>query len=81
MALIKSALELALEKTKDMKVDPAAIEAAELRQEGKKAAGLFLDDPSRNELYDLKADSGERTNLFGQPVNARAARHHAWARR
>lgn len=50
MALIKSALELALEKTKDMKVDPAAIEAAELRQEGKKAAGLFLDDPESSDL-------------------------------
>jgi len=50
MALIKSALELALEKTKDMKADPAAIEAAELRQEGKKAAGLFLDDPSAMDL-------------------------------
>jgi hypothetical protein len=50
MALIKSALELALERTKDMKVDPAAIEAAELRQEGKKAAGMFLDDPETSDL-------------------------------
>jgi uncharacterized membrane-anchored protein YjiN (DUF445 family) len=50
MAMIKSALELALEKTKDLKVDPAAIEAAELRQEGKKLAGLFLDDPSSVDL-------------------------------
>lgn len=50
MALIKSALELALEKTKDMKADPVAIEAAELRQDGKKAAGLFLDDPAAMDL-------------------------------
>jgi hypothetical protein len=50
MAMIKSALELALEKTKDMKVDPAAIEAAELKQEGKKAAGLFLEDPASSDL-------------------------------
>lgn len=50
MAMIKSALELALEKTKDLKVDPAAIEAAALRQDGKKQAGLFLDDPEAVDL-------------------------------
>lgn len=50
MALIKSALELALEKTKDMKVDPAAIEAADLKADGKRAAGHFLDDPSSVDL-------------------------------
>jgi hypothetical protein len=50
MAMIKSALELALEKTKDLKVDPAAIEANELKQEGKRAAGLYLDDPASSDL-------------------------------
>lgn len=50
MAMIKSALELALEKTKDLKVDEAAIEATRLRQEGKKAVGKFLDSPEENEL-------------------------------
>ncbi len=50
MAMIKSALELALEKTKDLKVDPEAIAANELRQEGKKAAGLYLDDPASSDL-------------------------------
>ena len=50
MAMIKSALELALEKTKDLKVDPEALAANELRMEGKKAAGLYLDDPASSDL-------------------------------
>lgn len=50
MAMIKSALELALERTKDLTVDEAALEARSLRQEGKKAAGKFLEDPESSEL-------------------------------
>ncbi len=50
MAMIKSALELALERTKDLEVDEAALEARNLRQEGKKAAGRYLEDPAANEL-------------------------------
>jgi len=50
MAMIKSALELALERTKDIKVDEAAIEANELKTEGKKAAGRYLEDPSAGSL-------------------------------
>lgn len=50
MALIKSALEIALEKTKDMKLDPAAIEAAELKAAGKRAAGQYLEDPASIDL-------------------------------
>jgi hypothetical protein len=50
MALIKSALEIALERSKDIKVDEAAIEANSLRVEGKKAAGRYLDDPESGSL-------------------------------
>lgn len=50
MAMIKSALELALERTKDLKVDEAALEANRLRQEGKRAAGLFIESPDDNDL-------------------------------
>jgi len=50
MAMIKSALELALERTKDLAVDEAALEARELRQEGKKAAGRYLEAPEANDL-------------------------------
>jgi hypothetical protein len=50
MAMIKSALELALERTKDLEVDEAALEARSLKQEGKKAAGRFLADPATGDL-------------------------------
>jgi len=50
MAQIKSALELAMEKTKDLKVDEAAQEANELRQEGKRNAGRYLEDPASFDL-------------------------------
>jgi len=46
MALIKSALEIALERTKDLKVDPKALAANEARLEGKKLAGEYLAEPS-----------------------------------
>jgi len=50
MAMIKSALEIALERSKDIKVDEAALEANALRVEGKKAAGRYLDDPETGSL-------------------------------
>jgi len=46
MAPIKSALEIALERTKDLKADTKAIAANEARQEGKKLAGEFLANPA-----------------------------------
>jgi hypothetical protein len=52
MAIIRSALEIALERSKDIKVDEAALEAIELRAEGKKAAGRFLEDPAQASLSD-----------------------------
>lgn len=55
MAMIKSALEIALERTKDLKIDNAAIEANELKLEGKKAAGRYLEDPSSGGLGDILA--------------------------
>jgi len=64
MAMIKSALELALERTKDIKIDEAAIEAAELKTEGKKAAGRFLEEPSSGSLGDF---------LSGYPKEKRAS--------
>jgi hypothetical protein len=50
MAMIRSALEIALERSKDIKVDEAALEANALRAEGKKAAGRFLENPAQASL-------------------------------
>ena len=50
MGQIKSALELALERTKDLKVDQATLEANELRMEGKRSAGRYLEEPSSMDL-------------------------------
>jgi hypothetical protein len=55
MAMIKSALELALERTKDIKIDEAALEAGRLKVEGKKAAGRYLEDPESGSLADVLA--------------------------
>ena len=60
MAEIKSALEIALERTKSMKADPKALKAYELRQEGQKLAGDFLNDPASVNLEArIKAASKE----------------------
>lgn len=45
MARIKSALELALERTKNLTVDERALRMGESKTEGKKTAGRYLDDP------------------------------------
>jgi hypothetical protein len=42
MGVIKTALEIALEKTKSVKSDKAGIELFEAKQRGKKLAGAFL---------------------------------------
>jgi hypothetical protein len=65
MAQIKSALELALEKTKDVKLDEAALAASQARQEGKKAAGRFLDEPESVDLGKKleEADKERRPHL------------------
>jgi hypothetical protein len=46
MAFIKSALEIALEKTQDIRGDKGAVVAQESRDAGKKLAGAFFVDPS-----------------------------------
>ncbi|HOZ73239.1 MAG TPA: hypothetical protein PK179_12050 [Spirochaetales bacterium] len=46
MAMIKSALEIAMERTKNLKADPKALAAAEAKQEGKRLAGEYLADPT-----------------------------------
>jgi len=48
MAVIKSALELALEKTKDLKVDETVEKANDAKLQGRKAASRFLEDRARS---------------------------------
>lgn len=69
MALIKSALEIALERTKDMKADPLALKAFELKQEGQRLAGEFLSDPAAIDLEArIKALAKEDRGILRQAV-------------
>jgi hypothetical protein len=55
MALIKSALELAMERTKDLKVDEAALESTRIKAEGKRAASKYIEDPASSDLETIIA--------------------------
>ncbi|HON87970.1 MAG TPA: hypothetical protein P5519_00605 [Spirochaetia bacterium] len=48
--MIKSALEIALEKTKDLQVDKKALLEQEAKTEGRKLAGSFLNNPEEINL-------------------------------
>ena len=64
MSEIKSALELALERTADVKSDKSSLEAHEARQSGQRLAGRFLDDSSINvaaEIRGLDRDKRDAT--------------------
>ncbi len=50
MAFIKSALEIAMERTKDVKSDPETIKASQLIKEGQKLASDFLFDPKSGDI-------------------------------
>jgi hypothetical protein len=61
MSEIKSALELALERTADVKSDKSRLEAHESRQEGMRIAGRYLDDASVDVAAEIKkAERGRR---------------------
>lgn len=59
MGEIKSALELALEKTKDVKSDPKTLEAHEHRNAGKKLASRLQEEENFDLKKELKQYSGE----------------------
>jgi hypothetical protein len=75
MALIKSALELALEKTKDLKLDTIALESGKFRAEGKRAAGKFLEAPDSFDLGGSidACDSSQRKIFKGGMIEVLAA--------
>lgn len=59
MGRIKSALELALERTKNLTVDVEAVEAAKAKADGKRAAGKYLENPEVNDLVPIFASYPE----------------------
>ena len=54
MGRIKSALEIALERTESVKTDKASIGLYEAKQQGKRLANAFLADPSKDLEDELK---------------------------
>lgn len=52
MGKIKSALELALEKTADLKTDKAAVEKSRISREGKVSVSSFMEDPKKSDFID-----------------------------
>lgn len=50
MGRIKSALEIALERTESVKGDKDSVEQFELKREGKRIAGAFLENPSEKSI-------------------------------
>ena len=64
MGEIKSALELALERTAEVKGDKSKIELHEARQAGMKLAGKFMDDPSVDLKREIKnVDRAQQTGV------------------
>ncbi len=65
MGEIRSALDIAMEKTRDIKGDKSGAEHRELRNEGKRAATAYLDGSGEAELAkEAKARAGNEAAMF-----------------
>ncbi len=65
MGKIKSALELAMEKTADLKTDKSAVKKKEISREGKVSLSLYLENPGKSEITDkIKFYKGEELDWF-----------------
>ncbi len=65
MGKIKSALELAMEKTADLKSDKAALRRSEVTREGKVCLSRYLESPDKSDLASsLMALEGEELAWF-----------------
>ena len=60
MAEIKSALELALERTADIQSDKKSLKDHDLQQEGKRLASLYLDPVENTDMVDLEKTLKQR---------------------
>ena len=61
MGRIKSALEIALERTESVQIDKTSVGLFEAKQEGKRLANAFLADPSKSLEDELKKRIKEQT--------------------
>ncbi|MDR2178630.1 MAG: hypothetical protein LBP20_11430 [Treponema sp.] len=68
MGRIKSALEIALERTESVKSDKDSIGQFEAKQQGKKIANEFLEDPSRSLEESLKKAPKEQRESLKQGI-------------
>ena len=68
MGRIKSALEIALERTETVKTDKASIGLFEAKQQGKKLANAFLADPSAGLESELKKFPKEQQESLKQGI-------------
>jgi len=68
MGRIKSALEIALERTESVKTDKASIGQFEARQQGKRLANAFLADPSKSLEDGLKECPKEQRESLKQGI-------------
>ncbi len=71
MAYIKSALELAMEKTEGLKTDPGAVRIKEIKTEGRRAASAFLngtEDSPEELLAVLKKYKKNERDAFKEGV-------------
>jgi hypothetical protein len=68
MGRIKSALEIALERTETVKGDKGSIGQFEAKQQGKKTANEFLEDPSRSLEEAIKKAPKEQRDSLKQGI-------------
>jgi hypothetical protein len=68
MGRIKTALEIALERTESVKGDKDSIDQFETKQRGKKIANEFLEDPSRNLEDAIKKTPREQRESLKQGI-------------
>lgn len=68
MGRIKSALEIALERTETVKSDKTSIEQFETKQRGKRLANAFLEDPRKSLDEELKKTPKEQRESLKQGI-------------
>jgi hypothetical protein len=68
MGRIKSALEIALERTESVKSDKLSIDQFETKQRGKRLANAFLEDPKKSLDEELKKTPNEQRESLKEGI-------------